>query len=176
MFVSSSCFTIPVPMREVSCVGYIAHAWGPQSLQPILRWSPLYFSPLQRLFLYQWLLNPLCPGSSFATVLFVRISHCLIITLPARTRRRWVPWSTTSGTPPCSVLCCPPPHSQPRPTSAPHSCLIPYRDRSAARYTTFTKHCTVLLYPITWQFWNHISKNCILSRHLIGYEKIYDVS
>ena len=31
-----SSFTLAVPMREVSCVGYEPRAWDPCSLQPIL--------------------------------------------------------------------------------------------------------------------------------------------
>ena len=30
--VSSSCFTLAVPMREVSCVGYTPRAWDPRSV------------------------------------------------------------------------------------------------------------------------------------------------
>ena len=45
---SSSCFTLAVPMREVSCVGYTPRAWDPRSLQSMLN-GPAYFGRLQRL-------------------------------------------------------------------------------------------------------------------------------
>ena len=40
---SSSCFTLAVPLREVSCLGYTPRAWDTRSLQSMLN-GPLYFS------------------------------------------------------------------------------------------------------------------------------------
>ena len=34
VFASSSYFTLPVPMREVSCVGDTPRAWDPRSYSP----------------------------------------------------------------------------------------------------------------------------------------------
>ena len=41
MLPSSSCFTLAVPRREVSCVGYTSSAWEPRFLQFLLD-GPMY--------------------------------------------------------------------------------------------------------------------------------------
>ena len=40
---ASFCFTLAVPMREVSCVEYTPRAWDPRSLQSTQN-SPAYYS------------------------------------------------------------------------------------------------------------------------------------